>query len=171
MNLRRATARDAPTLAALNRFVHEPHLARRPEDFTVLEPEAVRAWFRERLDKATTAAWIAEQGETAVGYLLMFVHERDRSAFRHARRWCEIDQVAVDPAWRRRGVGRALMAAALDEADARGVRDVELSSWAFNGEAHNMFRRLGFEPRVVVFERRAHSPSPADGIAGGGPCD
>jgi len=91
----------------------------------------------------------------AVGYLLMFVHEGAQNAFRRARRWCEIDQIAVDPAWRRRGIGTALMTAALQEASARGVRDVELSSWAFNSDAHAMFQRFGFEPRLLTFERRA----------------
>jgi ribosomal protein S18 acetylase RimI-like enzyme len=51
----------------------------------------------------------------------MFVHERAGNPFRRARRWCEIDQIAVDPAWRRRGVGRALMSAALEDVDARGL--------------------------------------------------
>jgi GNAT superfamily N-acetyltransferase len=84
------------------------------------------------------------------------MHEARRpdDPFRRARRWCEIDQIAVDPAWRRRRVGRSLMQAALDEAHARGYLQVELSSWAFNADAHVMFRRLGVEPRVVTFERR-----------------
>jgi ribosomal protein S18 acetylase RimI-like enzyme len=46
------------------------------------------------------------------------------------------------------------MHAALEEARARGFSEVELSSWAFNTEAHALFRSLGFEPRVVTFERR-----------------
>jgi len=56
---------------------------------------------------------------------------------------------------RRRGVGRSLMRAALDEARARGFSEVELSSWAFNTDAHALFRSLGFEPRTLTFERRA----------------
>jgi diamine N-acetyltransferase len=155
MLVRGASVGDAETLAALNRFVHDTHLVRRPDYFTPRRVEDVSAWFRERLDHVSTAAWIAQEGDAAVGYLLMFVHERAQNPFRHARRWCEIDQIAVDPAWRRRGIGTALMTAALEEASARGVRDVELSSWAFNSDAHAMFQRFGFEPRVVTFERRA----------------
>ena len=47
------------------------------------------------------------------------------------------------------------MGAVLEAARAGGVHDVELFSWAFNTEAHALFRRFGFEPRVVAFERRA----------------
>jgi GNAT superfamily N-acetyltransferase len=155
MIVRGASVGDAETLAALNRFVHDMHLARRPDYFTPRRVEDMSAWYREQLDRLSTAAWIAQEGDAAVGYLLMFVHERAQDPFRHARRWCEIDQIAVDPAWRRRGIGTALMIAALDEASARGLRDVELSSWAFNSDAHAMFQRFGFEPRLVTFERRA----------------
>jgi len=47
------------------------------------------------------------------------------------------------------------MAAALVEADKRGLRYVELFSWAFNTDAHTLFRGFGFEPRHLRFERRA----------------
>jgi GNAT superfamily N-acetyltransferase len=155
MIVRGASLGDAETLAVLNRFVHDTHLVRRPDYFMPWRVEDVSAWFREKLDHLSTAAWIAQEGDVAVGYLLMFVHERAQNPFHCARRWCEIDQIAVDPAWRRRGIGTALMIAALDEASARGLRDVELSSWAFNSDAHAMFQRFGFEPRLVTFERRA----------------
>ena len=138
MTVRRAVGGDAHALAALNRFVHETHLARRPDYFKPVRADEAAAWFRERLDERTTAAWIAEAEGRSVGYVLTF-----------------FDQIAVDPVWRRRGVGRALMAAALAEAGSRGMQNIELFSWAFNTDAHAMFQRLGFEPRMLRFERRA----------------
>lgn len=155
MTVRRAASNDVHVLAALNGVVHEMHLARRPDYFKPVRADDVAAWFRSRLDEPTTAAWIAEADGRPVGYVLTFFHERGENPFHRGRRWCEIDQIAVDPEWRRRGIGRALMAAALEEADKRGLRDVELFSWAFNTEAHAMFRGLGFEPRHLRFERRA----------------
>ena len=138
MTVRRAVGGDAHALAALNRFVHETHLARRPDYFKPVREDEAAAWFRERLEERTTAAWIAEAEGRSVGYVLTF-----------------FDQIAVDPVWRRRGVGRALMAAALAEAGSRGMQNIELFSWAFNTDAHAMFQRLGFEPRMLRFERRA----------------
>jgi diamine N-acetyltransferase len=155
VKVRRAVVGDEQTLAALNRFVHDLHEARRPDYYKTPRVEDVAAWFRERLDTPTAAAWIAEEDGVPIGYVLAFFHERPDNPFRQARRWCEIDQIAVDPAWRRRGVGRIVMNAALEEARARAMPHVELSSWAFNTDAHAMFRRLGFEPRIVTFERRA----------------
>jgi diamine N-acetyltransferase len=155
VKIRRAVVGDEQALAALNRFVHDLHAARRPDYYRATCVDDVAAWFRERLEHPLPAAWIAEEGGVAIGYVLAFFHEHPDNPFRQARRWCEIDQIAVDPAWRRRGVGRRLMQAALDEARARAFPDAELSSWAFNTDAHAMFRRLGFEPRIVTFERRS----------------
>lgn len=154
MKVRRAVVGDEQTLAALNRFVHDMHHARRPDYYKATRVDDVAAWFRERLEHPLPAAWIAEEGGAAVGYVLALFFDRPDNPFRQARRWCEIDQIAVDPAWRRRGVGRLLMRAALDEARARGLSDVELSSWAFNTDAHALFRSFGFVPRTVTFERR-----------------
>jgi len=155
VKIRRAVVGDEQALAALNRFVHDMHHVRRPDYYKATRVEDVAAWFRERLETPPAAIWIAEEGGIAVGYVVAFVYDRPDNPFRQARRWCEIDQIAVDLAWRRRGVGTMLMNAALDEARARGLNDVELSSWAFNTDAHAMFRRFGFEPRTLTFERRA----------------
>jgi len=154
VTVRAAVVGDEHALAALNRFGHEMHLARRPDYFRPTRADELAAWLRDLLDEPTTAAWIAEEEDFPVGYVLTFFHERAGNPFGHARRWCEIDQIAVDPAWRRRGIGRALMGAALEASRARGVHDVELFSWAFNTEAQALFRGFGFEPRVVAFERR-----------------
>jgi ribosomal protein S18 acetylase RimI-like enzyme len=62
--------------------------------------------------------------------------------------------VAVDPTCRRRGVGRALIEKIFRDAHDRGLSDVELSAWAFNDVARAAFRRLGFTPKTIRFERR-----------------
>jgi GNAT superfamily N-acetyltransferase len=153
VSVRVAVAPDAPTLAALNQHVHGLHVAARPEFF--LEPAAgeLTSWFASRVEGPSSRVWIAEEDGASVGYVLVFFHERPMRPFTHARRWCEIDQIAVAPEGRRRGAARALIEAALDEARRRGIRDIELSSWAFNTSAHEVFRRLGFTPKVIRFER------------------
>ena len=152
MTVRPAFAVDAPILALLNHFVQDTHVARRPDYFRETQTDDVEAWFRSLLRTPDSAAWIAEEDGAPIGYVLVRFHERPESPFVFVRRWCEIDQIAVDPAWRRRGVGRALIRAALDATRERGVRHVELPSWAFNDDAHEAFRRWGFAPRLLRFE-------------------
>jgi len=64
-----------------------------------------------------------------------------------------VDELAVSPAHRRQGLARALFERVLAEARAEGLRDVELTSWSFNVEAHAAFEALGFRPKVVRFGR------------------
>jgi len=71
-----------------------------------------------------------------------------------ARRWCEIDQLAIDPAYQRRGVARRLVDAVVADAHANGIRDIEMNVWSFNETAQAAFRKLGFQPRIVRLRRQ-----------------
>jgi GNAT superfamily N-acetyltransferase len=80
------------------------------------------------------------------------IHHRAATPFSTEQRWYEIDQVAVEPGHRRRGIGRSLIMTALDSARARGIQHVEVTSWAFNEPIHALLRTLGFAPKIVRFE-------------------
>jgi ribosomal protein S18 acetylase RimI-like enzyme len=58
-----------------------------------------------------------------------------------------IEDVVVDAEARGHGVGEALNRAALDEARARGAKDVSLTSRPSREAANRLYRRIGFEPR------------------------
>jgi GNAT superfamily N-acetyltransferase len=115
------------------------------------------------LERQTTHAWIAEVGGVPVGYTLCMLHHRAANPFAGEQRWFEIDQIAVDPGHRRRGIGRSLITTALASARAQGIRNVEVTSWAFNEPIHELLRTLGFAPKVVRFELVA----PAASVVGG----
>ncbi len=69
---------------------------------------------------------------------------RARVAF--AEGWAAISCVAVDPVERRRGLGRALTAAALEEAGRLGVHRAFLQVEAENVTAARLYAGLGFRP-------------------------
>ena len=150
--IRPAAPEDGEILARLNSLVQQLHVTRRPDYFKPTVLAEVAEWFREGLGKPSVRAWIAEEGGAAVGYVLAVVRERPASPFCHARSWCEIDQLAVAPGARRKGVARALIARVIVESRAQRLSDVEANSWSFNDEAHITFRRLGFLPKTVRFE-------------------
>lgn len=56
----------------------------------------------------------------------------------------ELKSMYVDIAWRRRGVGRALTTMVMNEARARGCREMELWSDTRFTPAHAMYESLGF---------------------------
>jgi ribosomal protein S18 acetylase RimI-like enzyme len=57
-----------------------------------------------------------------------------------------IEDVVVDVEARGRGVGELLNRAALDEARARGAKNVSLTSRPSREAANSLYRRIGFEP-------------------------
>jgi ribosomal protein S18 acetylase RimI-like enzyme len=57
-----------------------------------------------------------------------------------------IEDVVVDVEARGRGVGEMLNRAALDEARARGAKNVSLTSRPSREAANSLYRRIGFEP-------------------------
>jgi ribosomal protein S18 acetylase RimI-like enzyme len=64
-----------------------------------------------------------------------------------------IEDVVVDDAARGRGLGAALNDAALNEARARGAKDVSLTSRPAKEAANRLYKRIGFETRETNIYR------------------
>jgi [ribosomal protein S18]-alanine N-acetyltransferase len=70
-----------------------------------------------------------------------------------------INNIAVDPRWRRRGIASALLAATLERGQCRGTRLAFLEVRASNVEAQSLYRRFGFAPTGI---RRAYYTHPVE---------
>jgi 8-oxo-dGTP diphosphatase len=82
---------------------------------------------------------VAECDGEVVGFLVLSVV----SALTGLRAW--IDDVAVDPARRRQGIGRALVEAAIQRASRRGATDLYLDTGRGNPDARDFYLACGFE--------------------------
>lgn len=56
----------------------------------------------------------------------------------------ELQRMYVLPAYRKRGIGRALTDRLIDEARSAGYRQLRLESLEFLGAAHSLYRSVGF---------------------------
>lgn len=153
ITVREAEERDIDFLVEMNRSVHALHLAAEPAYFRHAEPAAVAEMFRSRLRQPEARVWIASIGEVRAGHAVGVVRERAENAMCPAQRSLELEEIGVSPAYRQRGVARALVERVLADASARGIGDVQLNCWSFNAEAQAAFEALGFRPLMVRFQR------------------
>jgi GNAT superfamily N-acetyltransferase len=153
VTIRRVTEADVERLTPLKAEVHAMHVAARPDVFKAMSDAQIARWLRERLGEETTHAWLAEdEGDGILGYAMAAQRERGATTFSHARAWCEIDEVIVALAGRRRGVARTLIDRAAQHSRTLGVERLELTTWSFNESAADAFRRIGFRPMIGRFE-------------------
>lgn len=112
--------------------------------------EALPDWFGDRAsleeyvaDAERMTNYVALDGETVVGAVLLNQHFTETS---------EIHLIAVDPAWHRRGVGRALLAAVESDLIAQGARLLEVKTIgpsadnAPYAETRKFYAGMGFLP-------------------------
>jgi len=71
----------------------------------------------------------------------------------HGRPWAVVENVVVDGASRRRGVGRALMDAVAERCQVRGCYKIQLLSQQHRTGAHAFYQGLGFQATAVGFRR------------------
>jgi GNAT superfamily N-acetyltransferase len=96
----------------------------------------------QRLDASEAdRVFVAEENGAIVGFAVVHVSlavEYDEPA-------AKLSAIAVDEAHRRRGIGEALVAAAEEEARARGCCLLFLTTAERRADAHAFYERVGFE--------------------------
>jgi ribosomal protein S18 acetylase RimI-like enzyme len=155
MQLRRATLDDAATLARLNRQVHDLHVGAEPAVYVPADVAQVEAWLRERLAAPDVHVVVAELDGAPVGHVVTQAVRRAGTPFTAPRAFLLVDELAVVPPARRRGVGRALMEAAHALARELGLPRVELDVRSWNEAALGFYRALGYAPAHLRLGRAA----------------
>jgi len=151
--IRRACPSDAPVVAGLNVFVHQPHVEAMPSEYKSHDPEAAATYFASSIDDLGHLIWIAEMGDRAVGFIEAEVRTRAESLFTTTLTVLYVHQLAVAPEARRKGVARALMHVVEQECVALGASEVRLEHRSFNEGAHHFYAALGYETYSVSMRK------------------
>jgi len=148
--MRKSDLGPVGTLAAM--LVRQHH-AWDADRFLLVEPvdEGYRWFFGTQLSERDTVLLVAELEGEVVGYAYGAVEGRDWNMLldRHGT----LSDVAVDARFRRRGIGRRLVEAAVTALEAKGAPRVVLYSATPNAEAQALFASLGFRRTMVEMTR------------------
>jgi GNAT superfamily N-acetyltransferase len=152
--IRPITSDDAACLLPLLAQVQAIHARARPDHYReATAPEEVLAYLRDWLaGEATTALVAFAPDGTALGYLIFEIETRELSPLRPAQRRGMLHHISVDEAWRRSGIGSALIEAMKAQLRAQGVTRVVTIYATFNSASAALMRKAGLEPFNIIAE-------------------
>lgn len=144
VSLRDARSEDLSRVLALHDELHGAENARRRDP----TPEESLAWGEIcRLRSQILVVAEDTNGDLVAAVDLIFVENLTRNG----RPFGLIENVIVTAARRRRGIGRKLMAAAVNRAREHGCYKVQFLSNRARTDSHEFYRALGFERQAVGF--------------------
>jgi ribosomal protein S18 acetylase RimI-like enzyme len=154
VNVRRATRADLPVLGRLGASLMRQHYNYDPRRFMSPgdRPEDGYAWFLgTQLEHDDVAIFVAEGDGVVVGYAYVGLEPQSWKELRDACGY--VHDIVVDGGGRQRGVGTALMGAALDWMRERKAPRVVLWTSPHNDTALRVFDHLGFRRTMVEMTR------------------
>lgn len=147
VRVRPATADDVPALAELVQVIDPSTGAFSGRPLQDSSTDRLCTRFTDILGQTTrTLLLAADEAGTVVG---MLAARNDEIGAIDLTPVLHVTHLMVAPGQRRRGVGRALLAAAVQLADEIGVENVLTTAAAGSREGNRYLARLGFAPLVV----------------------
>jgi len=138
---RPVTEQDAPTVA------------RHRYDGVWDEPaEVYTRWLVGAIARGTYVGWLAEVGGEVVGGAGLVLLDWGPTGADPSHTRGRVANVYTEPAWRRRGVARALVQRCIDECEARGISVMNLST---TPAARALYEQLGFQTAETEMIRKA----------------
>ena len=152
--IRRATRADLADIGQLGALLVRTHHEFDTKRFLPATPETPNGyawWLGKQLEEARVIVLVAECEGRVVGYAYAGMEDTDYMALRGPAG--ALYDIIVDPAFRGRGIGRALLDAALAELKRRGAPRAVLSTAQGNDTAQRLFERAGFRRTMIEMTR------------------
>jgi GNAT superfamily N-acetyltransferase len=150
MTIRPATDHDWSRIGQLAELLVEIHHTFDGARF--VHPDALRgdvytARVRDELGRGRAMVHVADEEGRVIGYVFAGIEPESWKELRHEAGY--IHDVMVEEGSRHAGIGRRLIASALEWFSARHVARVMLWTAYGNRDAQQLFRRVGFRPTMV----------------------
>ena len=145
--IREATTDDLDDLAMLLVDFNAVHTSGLPH---IYQPVVVDAettdYLRRVLTSAQTLQFVADVAGQVVGLLILQREQMPRTPVHVPRQWVIINVLVVREAFRRRGIGEALLQYAHAWAREHGIETIELMVAEFNTAAMAWYEKRGYTP-------------------------
>jgi GNAT superfamily N-acetyltransferase len=146
--IRHAVLDDVVALLELWVELDRQHRHKLPELFgEPAGPAPTLDFLRETFHDRDRTILVAEIEGELVGLSYLFITEAPEHPLLEPRKYMTLDDLVVNPAFRGRGVGEALVETAEEWAKERGAHQFEAEVYDFNEEALDFYAALGY--RVV----------------------
>ena len=153
-NVRSATQADLPAIGRLGALLVEEHYDFDPRRFLAPWPRTpadYASFIGTQLEDANKMVLVADDGGDVAGYAYAAIEGYDYMALRGPAG--VLHDLIVDPNYRGKGLGRALLRAALEFLKSRGVPRVVLTTADQNSAAQRLFASMGFRRTMIEMTR------------------
>jgi len=155
--IRYAEPRDANEISSMNAAVQALHVDALPSRFKPNSPATFSVeTIQQLLAQPNNGFLVASQARSLVGFAYAELQDVPETAFRYSSTRLLLHQMVVLSSSRRRGVGRALLAAVRAYGEERGITTLTLDVWSFNREARAFYEANGFVDTRHVMEATLH---------------
>lgn len=154
MEIRFAKPEDVSQILVLLRQIGTLHHKQRPDYFRKNAQKYGVSQILSMLDQCDSPIFVAAEGDRVLGYAFCAVREFPRDPVVESHTELRLEDLCVDEAVRRQGVGRALFDGVVRYAKMRDFHSVTLNVWDCNENAKKFYAAMGLLPRNICMELR-----------------
>ncbi len=141
LSIRSAIPKDACHVHRLLGLIADLHREGRPDIYPNLKSKYTISQVAERLSLEESGVFVAELKDKIVGYVFCDIIEEGIGLTLY------IDDLCVDPEFRKGGIGGALLDKAAEYGKEKKCRCMMLNVWEFNTSALNFYEKYGLKTR------------------------
>jgi diamine N-acetyltransferase len=144
IKIRNATPTDAGEISQLLQTVQNLHATLYPAIFRHVDHAALAEQVTQIISDSALHVRVAILDDVVAGYSMFKVDGCESSDLIHPHRYLFLEQIAVAPIFRRKGIAMALLNDFKIYAAQMGLTEVRLDVWGANAEAQACFEKAGF---------------------------
>ncbi len=152
MEIRFARPEDIPAILQLLRQVGGLHHGLRPDIFRENAQKYSASQLISMLADPVKPIFIAAEGDTVLGYGFCQLRTVENNPVMKDRTELYVDDLCVEEAGRKQGVGKALYTAIRSYGKMRRCHSITLNVWSCNEGALAFYRTMGLLPRNIHLE-------------------